>query len=81
MKGPGESPLTDENYCDAFEYGPFDLSNSNIWGTKEGKQQLELALAERLFDHRISQEYGDTFSSDQGMDSEQPESSESSTST
>ena len=54
MKGAGEPPGTYEDYDDAFD--GFNLSNRRIWGTKEGKQRLELALADRLFDHRILQQ-------------------------
>ncbi len=56
MKGAGEVGWTYEDYDDAFDDGSFNLSNFKIWGTKEGKQRLELALADRLFDHRISQQ-------------------------
>jgi hypothetical protein len=53
MKGAGE---TYEDYDDAFGDGSFDLSNVKIWGTEEGKKLFELALADRLFDHRILQQ-------------------------
>ncbi|KAF5385113.1 hypothetical protein D9615_000950 [Tricholomella constricta] len=58
MKGSGESAWSCEDYDDAFGDCSFNLSNMNIWGTREGKEQLELALADRLFDHRVSQEGG-----------------------
>jgi hypothetical protein len=56
MKGTDAVGWTYEDYDNAFGDGSFDLSNLNIWGTEEGKRQLELALADRLFDHRISQQ-------------------------
>jgi hypothetical protein len=37
----------------------FDLSDAKVWGTQEGKEQLEVALAERLFDHQLSQSIQD----------------------
>ena len=55
MKGAGESVWSYEDYDDAFGDGSFNLSNMNIWGTWEGKERLELALADRLFDHQMSQ--------------------------
>jgi hypothetical protein len=33
----------------------FDLSDTGVWGTGEGKELLEVMLADRLFDHRLSQ--------------------------
>ncbi|KAF8481646.1 hypothetical protein DFH94DRAFT_691292 [Russula ochroleuca] len=33
----------------------FDLSDTGVWGTREGKELLEVMLADRLFDHRLSQ--------------------------
>ncbi|KAF8515705.1 hypothetical protein BU17DRAFT_51453 [Hysterangium stoloniferum] len=56
MKGPGERVWTFEDYDEAFGDGSFVLSNPKIWGTKEGKERLELALVDRLLDHRISQQ-------------------------
>ncbi|KIJ93578.1 hypothetical protein K443DRAFT_645358, partial [Laccaria amethystina LaAM-08-1] len=56
VKGTGESAWSHEDCDDAFGDHSFNLSNMNIWGTREGKERLELALAERLFDHRISQD-------------------------
>jgi hypothetical protein len=53
MKGTGEVGWTYEDYDDAFGDGSFDLSNLETWGTEEGKRHLELALADRLFDHQI----------------------------
>lgn len=58
MKGAGELGWTYEDYDNAFGDGSFNLSNLKIWGTEEGKTQFELALADRLFDHRISQQQG-----------------------
>jgi hypothetical protein len=55
MKGPGEPGWTYEDYDDAFGDGS-NLSNHRIWGTREGKERFELALADRLFHHRILQE-------------------------
>lgn len=56
MKGAGElASWTYEDYDDAFGDGS-DLSNHRIWGTREGKERFELALADRLFDHRILQQ-------------------------
>lgn len=56
MKGAGDVGWTYEDYDDAFSDGSFNLSNSKIWGTEEGKKLFEVALADRLFDHRISQQ-------------------------
>ncbi|KAI9447196.1 hypothetical protein BJY52DRAFT_1312844 [Lactarius psammicola] len=56
MKGAGEVGWTYEDYDDAFGDGSFNLSNFKIWGTEEGQKRLELALADRLFDHRISEQ-------------------------
>lgn len=56
MKGAGESAWSYEDYDDAFGDRSFNLSKMNIWGTREGKERLELALADRLFDHRMSQD-------------------------
>ena len=55
MKGAGEEAWTYEDYDDAFGEG-CNLSNPKIWGTREGKERFELALADRLFDHRILQQ-------------------------
>jgi hypothetical protein len=55
MKGTGEEAWTYEDYDDAFGDG-CNLSNDRIWGTREGKERLELELADRLFDHRILQQ-------------------------
>ena len=54
MKGAGESAWTYEDYNDAF--GDGNLSNHRIWGTREGKERFELALADRLFDHPVLQQ-------------------------
>jgi len=51
-KGTGEPAWTYEDYNDAFGDG-CNLSNHRIWGTREGKERFELALADRLFDLRI----------------------------
>jgi hypothetical protein len=58
MKGAGEVGWTYEDYDNAFGDGSFNLSNLKIWGTEEGKTKFELALADRLYDHRISQQQG-----------------------
>jgi len=55
VKGTGEPAWTYEDYDDAFGDGS-NLSNHRIWGTREGKERFELALADRLFDHRILQQ-------------------------
>ena len=52
MKGAGE-PTWD--YEDNIGDGAFDLSRHKIWGNIEGKEELELECADRLFDHRVSQ--------------------------
>ena len=36
--------------------GAFDLSRNEIWSNIEGKERLELELADRLFDHRVVQD-------------------------
>lgn len=56
MKGTGEAGLTYEEYDDAFGDGSFNLSNSKLWGTREGKERFELALSDGLFDYRMSQQ-------------------------
>jgi len=58
MKGTGESAWSYEDYDNAFGDGSFDLSNMNIWGTREGKERLEPALGELLFDRRVSEQAG-----------------------
>jgi len=55
MKGAGEPAWTYEDYVDTFVDG-FNMSNPRIWGTREGKERFELALVDRLFDHRILQQ-------------------------
>ncbi len=55
MKGVGEPAWTYEDYDDSFGDGS-NLPNHRIWGTREGKERFELALADRLFDHRILQQ-------------------------
>ncbi|KAF9223221.1 hypothetical protein BS17DRAFT_754125 [Gyrodon lividus] len=56
MKGASEPVWSYEDHFDAFGDGAFNLSNPKIWGTGEGKERFELALADRLFDHRMSQQ-------------------------
>ena len=36
--------------------GAFDLSRQEIWGNSEGRERLELELADRMFDHRVAQD-------------------------
>jgi hypothetical protein len=56
MKGAGELEWKSRGYDDAFGEGSFNLSNPQSWNTKEGKERLELALLDRLFDHRLLQQ-------------------------
>ncbi|KAH9176341.1 hypothetical protein EDB89DRAFT_1903156 [Lactarius sanguifluus] len=56
MKGTGEVGWSYEDYDEAFGDGSFNLSNVKIWDTEEGRKRFELALSDRLFDHRISQQ-------------------------
>jgi len=58
MKGADQVGWTYEDYDDAFGDGSFNLSNLKIWGTEEGEKHFGLALADRLFDHRVSQQQG-----------------------
>ena len=58
MKGASESTWSYEDYDNAFGDGSFNLSNMNVWGTTEGKERLELALADRLFNHQVLQQEG-----------------------
>ena len=53
MKGAGE-PTWD--YEDNLSDGAFDLSRQEIWGNSEGRERLELELADRLFDYRVAQD-------------------------
>lgn len=53
MKAAGE-PSWD--YEDTFGPGAFDLSRTNVWGTMEGQEQLELALSNRLHSTMIQQQ-------------------------
>jgi hypothetical protein len=52
-KGSAEPPWTYEDREDAFDGGPVDLPKLDIWGAGEGKELFELALADRLLDHRV----------------------------
>ena len=45
-------------YEDNLNDGAIDLSRREVWGNIEGKEQLELELADRLFEHRIAQDLG-----------------------
>jgi hypothetical protein len=56
MKGASEPVWTYEDYDDAFGDGSFNMSNPKVWGTREGKKRFELALTDRLLDHRVQQE-------------------------
>ncbi|KAF8121088.1 hypothetical protein EV363DRAFT_1458357 [Boletus edulis] len=56
MRGAAEPEWTYEDYDDVFGSGSFDMSNPKVWGTREGKERFELALADRLFDHGVSQQ-------------------------
>ncbi|KAI0360629.1 hypothetical protein OH77DRAFT_1392868 [Trametes cingulata] len=38
-----------------FGCGALDLSDSRVWGTKEGKERLEVELENRLWEHRAKQ--------------------------
>jgi len=58
MKGTSESTWSYDDCDNASGDGSFDLSNMDVWGTKEGKERLELALADRLFDHQVLQQEG-----------------------
>ncbi|KAF8659811.1 hypothetical protein AX16_001696 [Volvariella volvacea WC 439] len=61
MKGAGVDPeWTYEDYDNAFGEGSFNMSNPAIWGTLEGRRHFELALADRLFDHRMEQQTSGT---------------------
>jgi hypothetical protein len=53
VKGSDEPVWTYEGREDAFDGGSVDLSKLDIWGTGEGKELFELALADRLLDHRV----------------------------
>ena len=68
MKGAGDvPPLTFEEELelqDTIRYGPFDLSDTKIWGTRVGRESLEFTLADRLFDHRLSQQDQTTSTAD-----------------
>nr|AGK29877.1 FAD-binding protein [Volvariella volvacea] len=53
-RGVGDEPEWGyEVYDDILCEGSFDMSNT-VWETEEGKRHLELALADRLFDHRMT---------------------------
>ena len=56
MRGESEPAWTYEDYDNAFGEGSFNISNPKIWGTREGKERFELALTDRLLDHRVQQE-------------------------
>ncbi|KAF9784895.1 hypothetical protein BJ322DRAFT_1108373 [Thelephora terrestris] len=53
VKGLDEPVWTYEDCEDAFDGGSVDLSKLDIWGTGEGKELFELALADRLLDHHV----------------------------
>ncbi|KAF8883083.1 hypothetical protein CPB84DRAFT_1790392 [Gymnopilus junonius] len=56
LKGAGELGRTYEEFDDTFGDGNFDLSDAKIWGTREGKERLELELLGRLYDRRLSEQ-------------------------
>ena len=47
VKGVGE-PTWDYE-LESSEGGKFDLSRHDVWGSEEGKERLEVELANRLF--------------------------------
>jgi len=47
VKGVGE-PTWDYE-LESSEGGKFDLSRRDVWGSEEGKERLEVELANRLF--------------------------------
>ena len=53
MKGAGEPEWTQD---DDDTFGEGNLSNPNFWSTGKGKERLELALADGLFDHHLVQQ-------------------------
>jgi len=55
MKGSGEPSWTSQDDDDTFGEGS-DLLNPKVWNTREGKERFELALVDRLFDHRLMQQ-------------------------
>jgi hypothetical protein len=55
IKGAGEAAWTFEDYDETFGEDRFSMSNPRIWEIPEGRQGLELALADRLFEHRVAQ--------------------------
>ncbi|PPQ99202.1 hypothetical protein CVT26_014125 [Gymnopilus dilepis] len=55
VKGTGESEWSFEEVEDVFE-DRFDMSNRKLWDTREGKEILESALADRLFDLLVSEQ-------------------------
>lgn len=57
MKSSGKTEWTYEDYVDTFGDGSCNLSDTKLWGSREGKERLELALEDRLFDHQLSQQH------------------------
>ncbi|KIM80031.1 hypothetical protein PILCRDRAFT_822864 [Piloderma croceum F 1598] len=55
MKGAGE-PTWD--YEDALGGGTMDLSRSDVWGGKRGREHLEFEMAHRLHNLQAAQEFG-----------------------
>lgn len=53
MKGAG-GPTWD--YEDNLGDGAVDLLRQEIWDNSEGRERLELELADRLFDHQVAQD-------------------------
>ncbi|KAF8238239.1 hypothetical protein L208DRAFT_1497741 [Tricholoma matsutake] len=58
IKGAGE-PTWDHE--DVFGDGGFDLSRQEVWGSTKGKEQLELEIFDRLFEHKVSQDLSQGF--------------------
>ncbi|KAL6299828.1 hypothetical protein BKA93DRAFT_804629 [Sparassis latifolia] len=57
VKGEADLTWDYDDFGDALGEGNFDLSKTEMWGTRQGKEYFELALEDRLLDHRVSQEY------------------------
>ncbi|KAI0299883.1 hypothetical protein BC826DRAFT_993921 [Russula brevipes] len=57
VRGSAEPAWTEDDEDDVFGDGSLNLSNAKVWETREGKERFELALEDRLLDHRVSQYY------------------------
>ncbi|KDQ19253.1 hypothetical protein BOTBODRAFT_102284, partial [Botryobasidium botryosum FD-172 SS1] len=53
VKGAGEPSWDFEDTMGNSD--DFDLYNVDVWGTRQGKEVLELCLADRLQDHLLQQ--------------------------